>query len=324
MEILRYEKKHSDQWEEFVSSSNNGTIFHTRKFLSYHSPHKFTDTSLLFINEKKLVSVLPAVSVEHSGKRVFSSHQGASYGGFVYNDSLSIRRAFELTESLIEFAINNNFDRISITHSPFVYQKRYNNYVDFAFIKNGFQYLKREVSSVISLDVTEEDVLKLFRPEARTALRKAEKLGVTIRKSDDYEEYYKILENNLSMRHNVKPAHTLEELLKLKKLFPQKIQLVGAYLKNKLIAGVVNFYCNEKVVLVFYISHNQEFQNYRAVNLLFYNIIRDSIKRGLKYLDFGLFTVNMDPNWGLGRFKENFGARGILRDTFYLDLIPMK
>jgi hypothetical protein len=24
----------------------------------------------------------------------------------------------------------------------------------------------------------------------------------------------------------------------------------------------------------------------------------------------------MDPNWGLGRFKENFGSRGIFRDTF--------
>jgi lipid II:glycine glycyltransferase (peptidoglycan interpeptide bridge formation enzyme) len=43
-------------------------------------------------------------------------------------------------------------------------------------------------------------------------------------------------------------------------------------------------------------------------------------EEGFKFLDFGIFTVNMEPNWGLGRFKENFGARGILRDTFILDL----
>ncbi len=41
---------------------------------------------------------------------------------------------------------------------------------------------------------------------------------------------------------------------------------------------------------------------------------------GFKYLDFGIFTVNMEPNWGLGRFKENFGARGIFRDTFYKNI----
>ena len=320
MEIIRYEKKYQDQWEEFVSSSSNGTIFHTRKFLSYHAPAKFKDSSLLFLEDNKIVSVLTAVEIKKDGVLTLNSHQGASFGGFVYKDSLSIRHAFSLTESLVEFSAKNKIKKIVVTHSPFVYQRRYNNYVDFAFMKNNFQYLKREVSSVVALDVGEDNVLKLFRAEARTSLRKAEKLGVIIRKSDDYEEYYSILKSNLALRHNVQPAHTLDELIRLQKLFPQKIQLIGAYLKNKMIAGVVNFYCNDKVVLVFYISHNPEFQEYRAVNLLFYNIIKEGISRELDYLDFGLFTVNMEPNWGLGRFKESFGARGILRDTWYLDL----
>jgi hypothetical protein len=316
MDVIRYEKKYHDQWEDFILSSNNGTIFHTRKFLSYHSPHKFKDSSLLFFDNKKIIALLSAAEIKKDDLQTLSSHQGASYGGFVYKDSLSLRQSFDLTESLLDYSSNNKFERILITNSPFVYQKRYSNYIDFAFMKNGFQYLKREVSSVISLDVDENDVLKLFKPEARTAVRKAEKLGVEIRRSDDYEDYYKILKSNLEMRHNVQPAHTLEELIKLKKLFPEDIQLIGAYVKNKLIAGVVNFYCNEKVILVFYISHNPEYQNYRAVNLLFFNVIKDSIRKGLSYLDFGLFTVNMDPNWGLGRFKENFGARGILRDSW--------
>jgi hypothetical protein len=320
MEIIRYEKKHLDEWEEFVNSSCNGTIFHTRKFLSYHPAERFKDSSLIFKEKNKIISVITAAQIKKDGAVTFISHQGASYGGFVYKDSLSVRHAFDLTESLIEYCSNNNFEKIIITHSPFVYQKKYNNYIDFAFMKNGFQYLKREVSSVVPLDVKEDDVLSLFKSEARTAVRKSEKMGVEIRESEDFDDYYKILKNNLAMRHNVNPAHSLDELKKLKKLFPDEIQLIGAYIKNKMIAGVVNFFCNEKVVLVFYISNNMEYQQYRAVNYLFYTIIRDAVRRGLSYLDFGLFTVNMDPNWGLGKFKENFGARGILRDTFFLDL----
>lgn len=320
MDVIRYEKKYFDEWEDFVESSNNGTMFHTRKFLSYHPADRFKDFSLIFKDKNNIISVLPAAQIKKDDAVTFISHQGASYGGFVYKDSLSIRQAFEMTETLIEYSSNNKFEKIIITHSPFVYQKRYNNYIDFAFIKNGFQYLKREVSSVVSLDVKEDEVLSLFKSESRTAVRKSEKMGVVIKESDDFEEYYKILKNNLAMRHNVNPAHSLDELLKLKKLFPDKIQLVGAYLKNKMIAGVINFFCNEKVVLVFYISNDMEFQQYRAVNYLFYTIIKDAVNRGLSYLDFGLFTVNMDPNWGLGKFKENFGARGILRDSFYLDL----
>jgi len=321
MEIVCYEKKHQDEWENFVASSNNGTIFHTRKFLSYHSPDRFKDTSLLFYEDKKLISVLTAADTERDGRRCLWSHLGASYGGFVFRESLSIRQSFDLVQSLIDFSLKNKFEKIVLTGPPIVYQNRYSNYIDFALIRNGFDYLKREVTSVITLNVDEENVHKLLKPEARTSFRKAEKKGVIIKKSEDFEEYYEILKSNLAMRHNVQPAHTLDELIKLKKLFPQKIHLFGAYLDKKMIAGVVNFYCNDNVVLVFYISHNQEFQQYRAVNLLFYTIIKDAVSRGLKFLDFGLFTVNMEPNWGLGKFKENFGARGIMRDSMYLDLL---
>jgi hypothetical protein len=321
MEIVCYEKKHLDEWENFVASSNNGTIFHTRKFLSYHSPGRFSDSSLLFYEDKKLISVFTAADIERDGKRCLWSHLGASYGGFVFRESLSIRQSFDIVQSLIDYGLKNKFEKIVLTNPPIVYQSRYNNYFDFALVRNGFDYLKREVTSVITLNVDEDNVQKLLKPEARTSFRKAEKKGVVIKKSEDFEEYYEILKNNLAMRHNVQPAHTLDELVKLKKLFPQKIHLFGAYLDKKMIAGVVNFYCNDNVVLVFYISHNQEFQEFRAVNLLFYTIIKDAINRGLKFLDFGLFTVNMEPNWGLGKFKENFGARGILRDSMYLDLL---
>lgn len=320
MEVIQYEKKYNDLWEEFVEDSSNGTIFHTRKFLSYHAPGKFTDNSLMFFDEKKLISILPAIDIKRDGVRTLWSHMGASYGGFVHAESLSIKHSFDIVQSLIDHSLKEKFERIILTGVPFVYQKRYNQYPDFALVKNGFTYLKREVTSVITLNVTEDNVMKLIKPESRTSVRKAEKMGVVIKKSNDFEEYYDILKSNLAMRHNVQPAHTLEELYRLKELFPQKIQLFGAYLKNKMIAGVINFYCNDKVVLVFYISHNPEYQQYRAVNLLFYTIMKDAVSRGLEFLDFGLFTVNMDPNWGLGKFKESFGARGILRDSYQLDL----
>jgi hypothetical protein len=320
MEVIQYEKKYLERWEDFTAASSNGTIFHTRKFLSYHSPDKFKDNSLIFEEDKKIIGLLPAIDIKRDGIRTLWSHMGASYGGFVHTENLGIKQAFDLTQGLIDYALRDKFERIIITSVPFIYQKRYNQYLDFALIKNGFTYLKREVTSVITLDVDEDNVMKLIKPESRTSVRKAEKLGVVVKKSNDFEEYYEILKSNLAMRHNVQPAHTLEELIRLKELFPQKIQLFGAYVKNKMIAGVINFYCNDKVVLVFYISHNQEYQQYRAVNLLFYTIMKDAISRGLSILDFGLFTVNMEPNWGLGKFKESFGAKGVLRDSYILDL----
>ena len=45
-----------------------------------------------------------------------------------------------------------------------------------------------------------------------------------------------------------------------------------------------------------------------------------AIERGFRYLDFGIFTVRMEPNFGLARFKESFGASGMFRDTLEIRL----
>ena len=66
-----------------------------------------------------------------------------------------------------------------------------------------------------------------------------------------------ILKKNLSIRHNVFPTHSLSELVILKELYPDKINLFGAYLENEMIAGVINFIVNERVVLAFYIILRQ-------------------------------------------------------------------
>ena len=60
LQSLKYNDNFLTQWEEIVHSSNNGTLFHTRKFLSYHSKDKFIDHSLIFYKNNKPLSVFPA------------------------------------------------------------------------------------------------------------------------------------------------------------------------------------------------------------------------------------------------------------------------
>jgi CelD/BcsL family acetyltransferase involved in cellulose biosynthesis len=82
-----------------------------------------------------------------------------------------------------------------------------------------------------------------------------------------------------------------------------------------MVAGVVNFSATENVVLACYMSHNEDFQEGRPINLLFYKIFEWAIQKKNSVFDFGIFTVNEEPNLGLARFKENFGASGQYRDT---------
>ena len=262
------------------------------------------------------LTLLPIeLGVMLDNEKILFSHRGASFGGIVYKDA-GVSNAFDYIKTLKKYAKEADFNRIVITHAPIIYMDKYSNYLDFAMFDQGFRYLKREVSSVIQLPDISIDPFELFKSEARTSTRKSMKIGVEVRFSDDYDDYYKILKMNLRLRHDVNPTHTLPELKKIAELFPDRVKLWGAYLDKKLIAGVVNFQVSESVVLAFYISDDKEYQENRALNLLFYRIFRWCQENNIRFYDFGIFTVNMDPNWGLAKFKESFGARGIYRDSF--------
>ena len=319
--VRKYRKSDLKEWDEFVENSNNGTIFHLRKFLSYHPDDRFIDNSLIFEKKEKIISIFPSVLKEKESKISLISHPGASMGSCVVPKNFAFSDALELTEQLVSYASKNGIDRLQITLPPIIYDKRLSQYLDFAYQKSGFTYQKREVTSILFLESTIEKSLEKFKSNHRTAVRKAEKSGIQIRQSEDFTSFFSILEKNLSIRHNVKPAHTLEEMLQLKKLFPEKIKLFGAFYKEEMIAGVVNFIVSTRVVLAFYISHMEKYQELRPINLLFYQIFKWAIQNHLQIFDFGIFTINENPNMGLARFKENFGASGVFRDTIELNLI---
>jgi hypothetical protein len=307
------EQYSAEEWDKFVLAADNGTIFHERTFLSYHPAERFNDHSLVVRFKGNVQALLPAVEWKIDKDKTLFSHRGASYGGFVYQD-VSLEAALHWVGALKDYARRTGFTRIILTLPPMVYAKRPTNYCDFALLSEGFRYQKRELTAALAIP-KETPLLSLFKQEARTATRKATKMGVQIAKSNDYTAYYDILSRNLKMRHDASPTHSLAELEYLARKFPERIMLHAAFLEERMIAGVVNFIGNARTMLGFYISDNKEFQEYRALNLLFYEIFQECVQSGIEWYDFGTFTLNMQPNFGLGKFKETFGARGIFRDT---------
>jgi len=318
--LHQYINQNESRWDQFVSSGNNGTLFHLRKFLNYHPQDRFQDHSILIEKKQKLFSVLPAAELIVDGKRILVSHPGSTIGSFVVPENLSIADAMSMSEALVSYLKENNFSGIRITLPPTLYQRRLSNYMDFSFFKQGFTYSKRDVTSILFLEDSLDKNLEKFKSSHLRAVRNAQEKGVNVRQSNDIDSFYHILEQNLKIRHGVSPTHTLAELKNIHALFPDRINLFAAFVKNVMVAGVVNFVVNDHVVLAFYISHDEAYQEFRAVNLLFYSIFDWAIQQGFKIYDFRTFTVNEEPNMGLGRFKENFRARVIFRDTIELKL----
>ena len=314
MEIHKFSERDTKHWEDFIPIANNGTIFHYLKFLGYHPPRRFNNYHLMIKEKQNILALFPAVVED----KTIISHRGASYGGLVLRKGIGIHKTCLIVEHLVDHMKNNGFQKIILTQTPLIYYKEPDQYTDFALLKSGFHYRKREITAVIPMDVAEP--LLTFHADARRSTKKAMREGVSVSISNDFKTFYVILKHNLGMRHNVLPTHSLEELLRLKNLFPEDILLFAAHRKKKMLGGLVIFCANPNVLLAFYISHDNEYQIYRPVNLLFYEVLKWGRNKHYKYLDLGTFTLNMNPNWGLGRFKENHNARGFLRDSFELDL----
>ena len=86
MELIKYKNNiHKDDWDQYVLNSNNGTIFHLRKFLSYHEDRAFQDSSLIFSENNQIIALFTGAIIQDS----LHSHPGASFGGFVYNNILT-------------------------------------------------------------------------------------------------------------------------------------------------------------------------------------------------------------------------------------------
>jgi len=315
IKVKKFINENTTIWDNFINSSNNGALFHYRSFLNYHENIQFEDHSLLFYKDDKLIAILPAAIKED----YFISHPGISFASFIYQDKLSFIDSNDIVVQFLHYVSQLDYKHIRITLSPSCYSNAVSDYIEFCLYSNGFEYQKIELSNIVELGENFEDLYNTYKSSSRQAHRKAERSDISVKQSDNFDEFYDILCNNLALRHNVFPTHTLSELKKLKKLFPKKINLFSAELDGEIIGGVINFICNQNTVLAFYISHKSDFQNFRPLNIIFSNIFQWAITNHYKYYDFGLVTVNGEPNLSLARFKESFGATGTFRKTMILD-----
>ncbi len=300
----------------FVDESVNGTIFHKPSFLNYHRTGKFDYKFLKIYYKNTLLAFLPCVFQDDTLK----SNSGASFGGICYKE-LSFQRLHEIHKVIKKWATNNKFNKITFTISPIIYSNKLSQDQDFVLLYNNYQVKESLFSSVIDLSYfLENKELESFSKSGIRAIKKSKRENVVIKKSNEFESYYHILEEN-KKKFGTSPAHTLDELNKIKSIFPDKIVLLSAFINNEMIAGILCFEGNENVLLAFYIASIEQYNCLRPVNYLLYELCKYSVRNNYKYIDLGV-SMNtkhdnpIEPSWSLISFKEHTGSKGFLRQTY--------
>jgi len=317
-EIIPYTEDWKDKWDEFVLKSNNGTMFHMQQFFAYHKPGKFEFNHLMFVEDGQLAAILPGARIGDT----FESPIGASYGSIVTPD-LKFDKAMELVSTLLDYAKKEGITEVELTSAPRVYEKWQNENLDFALLWQGFSYKLHYISSAIKLDSGQE-IMPRFQATIRRNIRKSFKEGVRVEVNEKYDEFYPILLDNKS-RHNVKPTHSLEDLYKLNELLPEALKLFMVYHEDKPIGGSLMFYPNETVALCFYNMLLYDYEKYKPIQRVMYEVVKDATESGYKYVDIGVSQDTsaedpMTPSMSLIEFKEKFDAKTVMRNTFHIKL----
>ncbi|NQT26237.1 GNAT family N-acetyltransferase [candidate division KSB1 bacterium] len=319
MKIIPYKKNIRKEWDQFVEQSNNGTIFHSHQFLDYHAPGKFQFNNLVFMEGDRILAVLPGRLKDG----IYESPIGASYGSIVTKD-ISFAKSMDLVSSFLKYARKSHIREIVLTAPPLIYEKHPNQNLEYAMLWQGFEYKTHYISSAIHLD-PDREIIPRFQKTVRYYVRKSLKdKNIRVELNEDYDAFYPILLHNLS-RHNVRPTHSLEELIRLKELLPDALKLFMVYHKDDPIGGCLMFYCNQQVGLCFYNMMYYEAAQHRPIHRVLYEVVKYSTEKGFKYVDIGVSqdtaALNpMTPNESLIAYKETFDAKACMRNTLAISL----
>ncbi len=316
LEIIPYQDKHAFQWDDFVNQeSANGTIFHTRLFLSYHEEGRFEDRSILIFHNGELVAVM-LLALKNG---VLISHPGTSGGGLVLRSDYMKYSKANLVYSAIQDRYDRTISRMLLVEEIFC---RGN-------IKPLLQLWQLEYSMKVEpsmyFDLQEEQLIanQRLREGMSSFIRVPNIRLLMVDNDSDYERFHEMFVANLD-RHGIKPVHSLHELIKLRDLLGKKIRLYIVLDGEVVVAGVWAIQATSDSWHAQYLSRNYNYEgigHQYALSSLISHVRGELQREGFKYFSLGSCYggPNSEFSEGLCEFKEKLGTEMCFRYRFNLN-----
>jgi hypothetical protein len=313
VEVVPYNEALAMEWDSFCATTLQGTLLHTRKFLSYHAD-RFVDQSLLIKEDGRVIGMLPA-ALHRSDTSCVVSHPGATYGGIVHTGYLRGRRMLEAMSAILRHYRDLGAKTLVYKSVPIIYHRSLAQDDLYAIFRLGGRRTQCDLSSTICLTARLP-----ISERRRRSLRKALQANTqVIDCSDRLSEFWTILSENLARKYEKRPVHTVSELELLVRRFPNEIKLLVALVDGQIEAGTLLFRtptCDHAQ----YIAASQRGNQVCALDAVFDHCITAANSAEKRWFDFGISTEDSGQllNEGLYGFKSEFGAGGTLYESYEL------
>ncbi|HEX8965450.1 MAG TPA: peptidoglycan bridge formation glycyltransferase FemA/FemB family protein [Patescibacteria group bacterium] len=212
-----------------------------------------------------------------------------------------------LFDEIKKYGKKHHFDFIRI--SPLVDETKV-AFLPFSFA-SPIHNMDAEICWVLSLDKSEDDILKDMRKSHRYLIKKAQSLPITIRQTinpNDFSLFLPLYKQLAYRKHFVPHSGVLEEL----KIFAKEnmASLFLAEYEGKIISAALIDFVGDTAIYR-HSASDENFRNIPAMYFLQWEVIKEAKKRGMKYYNFwGIApTENVKHPWfGLSLFKKGFGG----------------
>lgn len=310
IEIMRYNSKYKEQWDNFITNSKNGIFLFYRDYMEYHSD-RFKDYSLLFFKDNDLKCVLPGNIINN----VLYSHGGLTFGGIISNNKMKAPLMLEIFHELKGYLKEKEIEKVIYKAIPYIYSSLPAEEDLYALFVNNSNLIRRDISSAIFMNYR-----IAFSKGRKWNIKTAKKNGIEVKRSNDYDTFMDIEEAHLKNKYGIKPTHTKEEMKLLSDRFPNNIKLFTAENDRKILSGII-VYESKNVAHTQYIASTDEGKKLYAADLILDYLINNYYKNK-RWFDFGISTENngLYLNRGLILFKERFGARSIAHDFYEINI----
>ncbi|MGL6604462.1 hypothetical protein [Aeromonas hydrophila] len=147
-------------------------------------------------------------------------------------------------------------------------------------------------------------------------VKKSNSCGILYKESDDISAFWSNLNDVLMAGHGAKPVHSYDEIVALKKLFPENIKVFSALLDGEQVAGAVMF-ITDTVAHTQYLYNTVAGRDVGALDGLVDYLVKTEFA-DKEYFDFGISNEQQGRylNEGLISQKEGFGARAVVHDFY--------
>ncbi|AFM03164.1 hypothetical protein Fleli_0703 [Bernardetia litoralis DSM 6794] len=333
-------------WNLFIKNNSEGHFFFETDYLFYHK-ERFNDFSLMIYDKKKeLICVLPAC-LGVVGKSLVEtmaeiiSHQGLTFGVFIFKDNLSFLEKRKAFFSCLDFLKKNKFTDLIIKPLPSYFQLDNQKDDSIHRLLNDnlieSKILRVEANSMIFLPKNEIDYQEInyqnYSTRKKRNLKKAYQSNLKIEETELATDFWQIIEENLKLRHNLLPVHSVDEIQLLKDRFPKNIYFfVVKDIENHseiLACSVIFIY--QSTIHLQYMAATKNGKQLNALDFLIDKLIKNySIyfqnidKNEFTYLSLGISELRNNAensiNEGLFKWKEEFGANTFSHFVYQIDI----